>query len=68
MPEEYENVDGELLCTHVNMYVEKACCPPASIVECGCGGVDSLICPNDKCTGITDSDVDKYYSGIEREY
>ncbi len=63
--EEYGlDLDGQLVCMHVNAYVEKACCPPSmSIVECGCGGMDSAVCPNPDCTGLTDNDVERIFVG-----
>ncbi len=50
--------DGEWVCAHVNAYVEKACCP-AGTEDCGCKGRDSIVCPNDDCTGLTNEDVEE---------
>ena len=47
--------DGVFRCAHVNHYVERACCSSrgsSGYIECGCGGRDEFICPNQDCTGI----------------
>jgi hypothetical protein len=52
-------------CQHEDAYIEKACCSPFQrIVECGCGGRDEVICPNEHCTGIKDSEVDELFERL----
>lgn len=58
---EYDFLDGVLLCKHEEYEIEKACCSTrgsSGYIECGCGGVDSIICLNKECTGITEEDVE----------
>lgn len=54
--------DGQFVCAHESAYIEKACCSPFQLgssgyIECGCGGRDSIICPNQECTGFTEEDM-----------
>jgi len=51
----YDYFDGEWYCAHANSYTEEACCSTtgsSGYIECGCGGQDEVICPNQDCTGI----------------
>lgn len=54
-------LDGEIYCSHEEAYVEKACCSgPDSdgLIQCGCQGMDSIICPDNNCTGIQDWEIE----------
>lgn len=49
------------LCNHNDTLVIKACCnasdrSSSGYIECGCGGVDEVVCENPNCTGFTDDD------------
>lgn len=58
-------IDVEVICTHPEAYIEKACCSPFQvIVECGCGGRDSVVCPNPNCQGIADDEVDTLFDRL----
>lgn len=59
-----QTIDVEVICTHPEAYIEKACCPPSSLVECGCGGRDAVVCPNPKCQGIDDNEVDDLFDRL----
>ena len=50
--------DNVFKCMHDEAYIETACCPPGTR-DCGCKGQDSVWCPNDDCTGITDKDIER---------
>ena len=54
--------DGEWACAHEDAYVEKACCPPGTN-DCGCRGMDSMVCPNDNCTGISEREAEEFFEG-----
>lgn len=57
----------ELVCTHINAYIDKACCSSvgsSGYIECGCGGVDAVVCPNNDCTGIEDYEVDELFERL----
>jgi len=57
--EEYEIVDDVKHCKHVNFRIEVACCGIIfPLIECGCQGKDTIVCPNPKCDGITDEDLE----------
>lgn len=61
---------GELVCEHSDAYIEKACCSSvgeSGYIECGCGGRDSVACPNPKCTGIEDWEVDELFERLQHE-
>jgi len=61
-------IDVEVICTHPEAYIDKACCSPnQALVECGCGGQDSVVCPNPKCQGIDDSEVDDLFERLAGE-
>lgn len=53
-----QTIDVEVICTHPEAYIEKACCTGSGLIECGCGGQDSVVCPNPNCQGIEDHEVD----------
>lgn len=60
----YDDELEEMVCDHRDAYIERACCSPFQVgdsgyVECGCGGVDSIICPAGDCTGIQDWELEK---------
>lgn len=60
-------IDVEVICTHPDAYIDKACCSgpgPNGVVECGCGGQDSVICPNPNCQGIDDNEVDDLFDRL----
>jgi len=62
-----QNIGVEYICSHKDAYIEKACCThPDSDgnYSCGCGGHDSVICPNSKCQGISDGEVDSLYEKL----
>ena len=57
----------QLVCTHVNAYIDKACCSSvgsSGYIECGCGGVDAVMCPNNDCTDIQDYEVDELFERL----
>ena len=59
--------DGDWVCDHSEAYIEKACCSTRSsngLIECGCGGSDSVICPASRCTGIEDHEVDDLFDRL----
>jgi len=63
------NEDGVFLCTHPDAYIDQTCCSPFQVgesghVECGCGGVDSVVCPAIDCTGIEDHEVDQLFERL----
>lgn len=62
--------DLELHCTHANYEIERACCSgfSAGIPSCGCGGMDSVGCPNPHCDGLTDSEVEMFLTPEEPDY
>lgn len=65
-----QKIDVEVICTHPEAYIEKACCSTRSsngLIECGCGGMDSVICPNPKCQGISDDEVDNLFERLAGE-
>lgn len=65
-----QTIDVEVICTHHEAYIEKACCTTAGssgMIECGCGGQDSVICPNPRCQGIDDSEVDGLFERLAGE-
>lgn len=51
--------EQQVKCEHPDAYIEPPCCEPGAsgLVECGCGGRPELVCPNDECTGIDESEV-----------
>jgi hypothetical protein len=58
----YNQELGEFRCTHENAEITKACCSPFDIgdsgyVECGCGGSDSIYCPDCNNAEMTDDDA-----------
>lgn len=62
-----EQLDVAVICSHPEAYIEKACCstPGSSgMIECGCGGQDSVVCPNPKCQGIDDNEVDQLFDRL----
>lgn len=53
----------EMVCAHLDAYVERACCSPFAVgpsgyIECGCGGVDGVVCPNPHCTGLLEHEIE----------
>ncbi len=53
-----------MTCSHEDAYIDKACCTTpgdSGYIECGCGGMDSVLCPNPKCTGILDHEIDELF-------
>lgn len=70
MIEEYELIDGERHCMHVNHEIERACCSgfEGGLPSCGCGGMDAVGCPNPKCDGITDNEVEALLMPEEPDY
>lgn len=57
----------QYLCTHQNAYIERACCSSVGSggdIECGCGGVDSVVCDNPDCTGIENNEIDKLFAQV----
>ena len=67
MIEEYEVIDGERHCMHINVEIERACCGPLTR-DCGCYGQDSAWCPNPKCDGISDNELEAILTPEEPEY
>lgn len=59
-----EEIDIEVICTHPDAYIEKACCSGMGLIECGCGGRDSVVCPNIFCPGIEDHEVDQLFDRL----
>ena len=58
--------DGEFVCDHHDAEILRACCSPSSrIIECGCGGQDSVICNAPRCTGIMDWEVEELFERLE---
>lgn len=53
-------------CSHEDAYIEKPCCSGGRIIECGCQGRSSVICPNPHCTGIKDDELDKLFERLEQ--
>lgn len=56
-----------MACKHEDAYIEKACCSQvgsSGYIECGCGGQDSLICPNNNCPGITDEEAEELWKEL----
>lgn len=68
--EEYEIIDGERHCLHINHEIERACCSgfEGGLPSCGCGGMDAVGCPNPKCDGITDAEVESMLIPEEPDY
>lgn len=68
--EEYEIIDGERHCLHINAEIERACCSgfDQGIPSCGCGGMDAVDCPNPLCDGMTDSEVEAILMPEEPDY
>lgn len=59
--------DGEWVCAHYDAYVDPACCSPFDIgssgyIECGCGGHDSVVCPNPACTGLLEHEIERIFA------
>lgn len=57
----------ELVCSHINAYIETACCSSvgsSGYVECGCGGMDAVICPNHDCERIQDYEVEDLFERL----
>ena len=65
-----EEYDEEGHCLHINAEIERACCSgfEGGIPSCGCGGMDAVGCPNDKCDGITDAEVESILTPEEPDY
>ncbi len=64
-------IEVEVVCTHPEAYIEKACCSTRSsngLIECGCGGQDSVICPNPNCQGIQDHEVDTLFDRLAGDH
>lgn len=63
-----KNEDGELVCPHTDAYIEPPCCDGSpdecGRMTCGCYGQSSIVCPNPKCTGIEDWEVDDLYERL----
>jgi hypothetical protein len=64
--------DGEFACAHEEAYIVEACCSPFQVgesgyVECGCGGMDSVVCPAADCTGIQNFEIEELFERIESE-
>lgn len=57
-------IDVEVICTHPEAYIEKACCSGSGLIECGCGGRDEVICPNPNCQGISENEVDDLFDRL----
>lgn len=56
----YHLEDERFICDHNDTTLEKACCKvrgSSGYIECGCGGIDNLVCENPDCTGITEDDL-----------
>lgn len=55
------------VCNHADAYLEPACCTfasPNGLIECGCGGQDSVVCPAVDCTGIEDHEVEGLFERL----
>lgn len=57
----------EFRCIHPDAYIEKACCSGSGLIECGCGGMDSVHCPAGNCTGIQDHEVDALFESLQSD-
>lgn len=68
--EEYEVIDGERHCLHINAEIERACCSgfEGGLPSCACHGQDSIGCPNPLCDGMTEVEVDAMLTPEEPDY
>ncbi len=60
--------NGELVCGHADAYIQKACCSQpgdSGYIECGCQGMDGVVCPATNCTGIEDHEVDDLFERLQ---
>lgn len=58
------NNDGKPLCSHEDTSIVRSCCTIAhrgssGFIECGCNGIDSIVCDSPNCTGLTDEEEEK---------
>ena len=56
----YHLEDERFICDHNSTTIEKACCKvagPSGHIECGCGGMDSVVCDNVDCTGLDEDSL-----------
>ena len=67
-PEEYEMVDGERHCLHVNYTIETAEVDTMRNGEHDTYEVPVAECPNPKCDGITDSEQEALTTPEEPDY
>lgn len=64
--DEPQAIEIRRICTHPNAYVEKACCSSpdsdTGLFSCGCGGQDSVICPDCDQT-LTEDEIQAVLEG-----
>ncbi len=50
-------------CQHINAYLEGECCNGE---DCLCGGMQVVICDNESCTGISESQEIDLWENLKR--
>lgn len=54
------DVEGDVkVCNHEDVYILKSCCSTADrasngLIECGCNGLDAIVCDSPNCSGVDD--------------
>ena len=59
----YHLEDDTFVCDHNSITIEKACCSTvgeSGYIECGCNGLDTAICDNPDCTGLTEDNIPEF--------
>lgn len=57
-------------CPHENVEIDRACCSgfEGGLPSCGCGGRDSVYCPDCDNEDMTDSDIEAILTPEEPDY